>query len=576
MLISMRINFNKWFVGKYFGLPSTIFTVSAYIFLFLMCNTIVAQKDRYLQMDFNCGVSTPKQDFSQEFMFAGKGYSIDGGFDYFFNNFGFGFNAGYFSNESSQLFADYITHKYLETPTTTFTQFWNTKYGMLGPIYKISIKRFEIDLFARAGYSQINVPTLLFTKTFFNQTYDVYKFSGSSEDWQFAWSAGGRVLLKLNDWLGVQGKATYLTTSYMSNLNYDNTFRDVADANRSGTLEDSEYFESQRVVNKGTNNLNVLNLNVGLVFQIGRTKAYKPTQMLPEVITIQNEEEISVAPEEEMAVETEPIVMDEVIEEVKQDIVMQDKTDNSIPVVNAEEEKEETDIKETVKEIAVVKPIINEFPPMSLEIPATTYDAPESTYDAEAAEFLYKAGESYFATNDFENALPCFNKLKSDPNHPRAKYMFAMSLSAMGNCAEAKKAFNAFKSVYKGEDARTLEIIFASHIERCKSSGKLVPSTINTNIVENNEAPTYAGKVYKIQFVAIRKPDAAFPNLSDIGQIESEYYPNKSVYRYTLGGYPDLKSTISDVYKVRKMGFRDAFIAVYENGERVNTLYHSK
>ncbi|MBK7635541.1 MAG: hypothetical protein IPJ13_15625 [Saprospiraceae bacterium] len=80
------------------------------------------------------------------------------------------------------------------------------------------------------------------------------------------------------------------------------------------------------------------------------------------------------------------------------------------------------------KEVAIEEiPVINanEAP---LEIPATTYEAPEAKYDEEAAEFLHKAGESYFATNDFENALPCFNKLKADPKYPRAKYMFALSL----------------------------------------------------------------------------------------------------------------------------------------------------
>lgn len=41
-------------------------------------------------------------------------------------------------------------------------------------------------------------------------------------------------------------------------------------------------------------------------------------------------------------------------------------------------------------------------------------------------------------------------------------------------------------------------------------------------------------------------------------------------------GYKDIKNAASDVYKIRKLGFRDAFIAVYENGQRVNTLYHAK
>ncbi len=215
-----------------------------------------------------------------------------------------------------------------------------------------------------------------------------------------------------------------------------------------------------------------------------------------------------------------------------------------------------------------------------MEIPATTYDAPESTYDEEAAEFLYKAGESYFATNDFENAMPCFNKLKADPKYPRAKYMFALSLCSMGNCAEARKEYSEFAKTYKGEDKRTLEIIFASHAERCRLSGRLIPPSemASQNNKGNGTADKEAktGLTYKIQFIAMKKANADFPRLVNIGDISTEFFPNKSVYRYTLGGYDDITVASKDIYKVRKMGFRDAFLAVYENGVRVNTLYHAK
>ena len=74
----------------------------------------------------------------------------------------------------------------------------------------------------------------------------------------------------------------------------------------------------------------------------------------------------------------------------------------------------------------------------------------------------------------------------------------------------------------------------------------------------------------------MRKPDVAFPRLANVGTVSTEFFPNKSVYRYTLGGYTDINSAAADVYKVRKMGFRDAFVAMYRNGVRVNTLYHAK
>jgi hypothetical protein len=74
----------------------------------------------------------------------------------------------------------------------------------------------------------------------------------------------------------------------------------------------------------------------------------------------------------------------------------------------------------------------------------------------------------------------------------------------------------------------------------------------------------------------MKKPNATFPKLVEVGDISTEFFPNMSVYRYTLTGYKDINMAAADVYKVRKLGFRDAFVAVYENGIRVNTLYHSK
>ncbi|MBK9742396.1 MAG: hypothetical protein IPO94_05260 [Saprospiraceae bacterium] len=61
-----------------------------------------------------------------------------------------------------------------------------------------------------------------------------------------------------------------------------------------------------------------------------------------------------------------------------------------------------------------------------------------------------------------------------------------------------------------------------------------------------------------------------------MGTIQTEYFPNKSVYRYTISGFGTVQDAAVDLAKVRKMGFRDAFIAVYENGNRVNTIYHKR
>ncbi|MBK9735292.1 MAG: hypothetical protein IPO92_10125 [Saprospiraceae bacterium] len=539
-------------------------TIISFLFLF-MCFCVSGQQKRYLQLDFNGGISIPIQGFKSTLMFAGQGTAAGGGFDYFFGKIGLGFNAGYFSNPTSKLFADYIEHKYLEKISAPYGQSWNNIYGMLGPVYKFGYKKFEFDFFIKGGYSQIVVPTLAFNKSFFNQTYDVYRFTGVTEDWQFAWSGGGRLIYKVNHWLGIQTKADYFTTSYISDVSYNNSYRDATDGNRNGVIDDAEYFESQKISNKGVTPVSVVNVSMGLLFQIGRSKFSKPTQMLPERPEPLNDDLVSqVKPVEEVVVKVE-------------DVKIQEAAKTEIPLINAHEAPKEELKKneENVMSLAVkIEPILE-----TIEIPLTTYDAPEAKYDVEAAQFLYKAGESYFATNDFENALPCFNKLKADVNYPRAKYMFALSLCAMGNCEEAKKEYREFSKTYKGDDKRTLEIIFASHSERCKTTGKITDPimTKNKTIKEKEDKDkVISGRSYKIQFIAMKKSNANFPRVATVGDIETEFFPNKSVYRYTLGGYGDIKQAATDVYKVRKLGFRDAFVAVYDNGVRVNTIYHSK
>lgn len=564
--------------------------IHSFLFILLLFGfiSISAQDNRYLQIDISGGLSKPVQSFNSEHMFAGNGVGFSGGFDYFFNRIGLGISIGQFSNNSQDLFNTYLEHKYLEKVSLSGIENWNSKYVTFGPTLKIGGKKLEWDIYGKGGYSQIKVPDLLFTKTFFNQFYEVYHFSGSAASGQFAWSAGTRFTFKLNDWVGIQAKADYFTTSYLSKVNYDNTFRNASDGNRNGIIEDTEYFEAQKITNTGTSDLSVINLNMGLIFHLGKPKSEKITQMMPDeieqlIIPVTDSDQIAVS-EAAPAGKTLPSSVPDVMEKTKDsENPILGKKDGSISE-KIETEPEIIDKKSiNIDDIPIIN--ANEAPQGEMadlvEIPATSYDAPESRYDEEAAEFLYKAGESYFATNDFENALPCFNKLKADPKYPRAKYMFALALSAMGNCYEAKKEYKEFAKKYKETDSRTLEIIFASHLERCATAGKLKnikaknEKANGTDLVSNLNTKEVA-KEYKIQFIAMKKPDATFPKLAEVGNISTEFFPNMSVFRYTLDGYNDIKSAAADVYKVRKMGFRDAFVAVYENGIRINTLYHAK
>jgi len=564
------------------------FAQSVIFMLFMtMLWNLGQSQSRYLQLDLNGGISKPMGTFANDFMFAGQGYHAGGGFDFFFNKIGIGVSGGLFSNKSETLFNDYIKNKYLEAPSNiNSNQQWSTKYIMAGPVVKFGFGKFEVDFLARFGISQINVPNLIFTKEFFNQTYEVYRFSGSGQEYQFAWTGGTRLIYKVNSWLGIQAKADYFATKYVSDINYDYTYRNANDGNRNGVMEDSEYFESQKLNANGKTDLSVLNLNVGFIFQLGKPNNSK-IKMIPNVSqdTRVEEQKPELVAEDKEKTAT-PIVEDQIVDKTitpkvveKNDIEVADnemvnkqevetkaiKEENAeIPVVNAEEERE---VKMAEEKRAKEEPV---------QIPATSYDAPEAKYDAEAAEFLYKAGESYFAMNDFENALPCFNKLKADPNYPRSKYMFALSLCAMGNCDEGKREYKEFAKTYKEADARTLEIIFASQFERCGGMLKAKQKSARSVETGDNSSKTNLGKEYKIQFIAIKKPDAAFPGVAKVGTIQTEYFPNKSVYRYTISGFGTVQDAAIDLAKVRKMGFRDAFIAVYENGNRVNTIYHKR
>lgn len=557
----MHYKINNRLSNLYFLLTNKAIILFVFIILTTSESTS-AQEKRFLQLELNTGISEPLGAFRSQEMFSGRGRSIGGGFDYFFGKFGLGFNAGTFNNESEQAFSDYIYNKFLERTKVNQDNMWNTKFGMFGPIFKTGFKKFEFDIYLRGGYSQIQVPYLLFSKSFFDQSYDIYRFSGVSENWQFAWSSGVKFIYKLTHQLGIQVRADYFATTYLSEVAYEKSFRDVSDANNNGRIDDAEYFESRKVNNSNYSNLSVVNLNLGLLFQIGRKKQQVATEML-----------LNIAMDQPNAIITEelplmsPNLESEQTKEIELKIPIINLVENDIDLINVDEgTKKPEPSKEILEETAI--------------IPETSYDAPESTYDEEAAEFLHKAGEAYFASNDFENAMPCFNKLKADTKYPRAKYMFALSLCSMGNCTEAQKEFKEFAETYNGEDKRTLEIIFASHAERCRLSGKLktpvqdaVKNTDKNNTTEN---VVHSGLTYKIQFIAMKKPNADFPNLVNIGGISTEFFPNKSVYRYTLGGYEDIKTASSDIYKVRKMGFRDAFLSVYENGVRVNTLYHAK
>jgi hypothetical protein len=188
-----------------------------------------------------------------------------------------------------------------------------------------------------------------------------------------------------------------------------------------------------------------------------------------------------------------------------------------------------------------------------------------------------------------------------------AKYMFALSLAEMGDCDNAFAEYRDFARQYQGTDAGVLSTVFASHLERCRKPEKQrktpqespepvaekKPSLNYKHDLKAREVSTKESKkeisvpeaektdidkstTFRIQFIALKKPDYNFPKLYDIGEIRAEYFPEKSMYRYTLGPFYNPGIATDVMLRIRKMGFKDAFVAEYINGVRVNTLHHSK
>ncbi len=504
----------------------------SFFFVFFAISMNYGQKN-ILQIDLSGGGAVPMSYMRNIYMFAGNGYQLNGHIDFFVGKIGLGVAAGYTDNPSSSLFASHIEHKYFEKIFVDQPQSWQTKYMVFGPSFRYGSKKWDINIFAKAGISQSQTPQLMFQKYFFGQPIEIFNFEGRSGEFQYIWNAGVRGMYNINSWLGIQLKADYLSTQFLSQMGYQYSYFNVQDVNNNGIIDDPEYMEAEETYKKGEAAISSLNLSTGLVFKIGRIAGKRKVKMLPTELM-----------------------------------------DLPAPVVEAPQKEVLPAVVEVIDPLPIVpvtSPIVEdvEKPLEDLHVA----DAIESKYDAEAAEFLYKAGESYFAVNNFDDAIVCFNKLKSDPNYPRAKYMFALSQCATGNCEAAQKEYKEFAQNYRESDSRTLEIIFASHMERCKRGDLLVKSKENTIIAAEN---TFAQKEYKVQFVAIKKPDATFPKVAQIGPIVSEFFPKKTVYRYSLEGYTTLDEALNHMKEVRKIGFKDAFIAIYENGVRTNTLYHAK
>lgn len=529
---------------------------------FSFVQTGLTQSGGYLQAEVSGGYTSSFRSFADRYNFAGKGWNSGLNLDYFFTRVAMGMEVGYFNNNADKSFSGYIKERYLENNPIIRGNRWDSKYVLTGPVFKLLKGNVELDLIARAGVVQTVLTELEFGRMFSGRYATIYKVTAPRDQWHGAWSGGMRITAKLSENLGIALKANIFSTDRLNRITHLHTYSDATDSNGNGVIDDAEYSESRVVEKEYSSFLYNYNLNAGFIYQIGKSRPKEIIRMIPEYILESDSSTFDV-------VEMGPDTMDK----------------DSLPPTFVPEPEETVTLN-----------------------PEEYTAAPDVTdYDELAANFLYKAGQAYFAANDFENAVACFNKLKADVQYPMAKYMFALSLAEMGNCDNAFAEYRDFARQYQGTDAGVLSTVFASHLERCRKPEKQrktpqespepvaekkpslnyqhdlkarevsakeskkeisVPETEKTDIDKNS--------TFRIQFIALKKPDYNFPKLYDIGEIRAEYFPEKSMYRYTLGPFYNPGIATDVMLRIRKMGFRDAFVAEYINGVRVNTLHHSK
>ena len=97
-----------------------------------------------------------------------------------------------------------------------------------------------------------------------------------------------------------------------------------------------------------------------------------------------------------------------------------------------------------------------------------------------------------------------------------------------------------------------------------------------TNTASKLTSPTDAGTGYKIQIIALSRLNLDHPRFNSVkryGELESEFFEEKGLYRVMIGGYSSVADALSDLKTIRSYkDFSDAFIVEYKNGRRVSVV----
>lgn len=555
-------------------------TTNLIILLFLLIVTQITAQKPYVQIQGGGGYSMPMVPISDPHHFSENGYNINAGFSMFFGNFGFMTRGGYQRFAAYPGFQRFVQDKYKEDFKGGNNQYWTNAYGKIGPVFKWSIgRRVDLDFYVLAGMAQLTVPNLVFRKNFFGEDAEIASYYGKNDELIPFWSGGINAHFRLYKGLALTIDPHFVSNQFFSSTLTTFRYVNANDNNNNGYIDDVEFSEAEIKREITDVFFSNLNLNVGLSYQFGREeKKTKPVSMI-DVESLEEKEKAELISKEEK----------------KEEISKTDET----PVV------EETGINEKKPEAKNDEIVVEEKQSVAKDSSKTTMDE----YGEAEAQFLYKAGELYYQNNDFENAVACFNKLKNNDKHIMAKYMFSLSLCEMLNCEEAAKEYADFEKKYTGNDSGVFYTVFKSQFEKCRKTlaeneamlaqweeenkanpeSKSVSSKINnqpqTSKDKNQSQPSEEGEnetiaetgtTYRIQFVALKISNKTFPRLENIGKITHEFYPRKSMFRYTLGPYTSEDEAVSDMLKVRAMGFGDAFLAEYKEGQRTNTLYHAR
>lgn len=168
-------------------------------------------------------------------------------------------------------------------------------------------------------------------------------------------------------------------------------------------------------------------------------------------------------------------------------------------------------------------------------------------------------------------------------NPSEEKYL----ISSDGQDELANSIFNAFEdyknTIEKGTSSINPPVIINENsnptitttpavtpIKKTSSTPKTTTETKNDdseNTPKNNTNPT-KGIIYKVQIKANNKipakSDKVYKQFKDI-----DFEKANGFIKYVCGPYSDYSTALSNVKKAKKNGYKDAFVVVYKNGERL-------